>query len=232
MADNNAQWFAKAVLRKVGSMEHAQEYFDSLKRAGYVVKGRILTLAETATALAKCRVHFGLGPRGGKSKATISRVKAQKGRPAEEQKIVKEMEFYRVKASKLRASKRKLDDKLAKDAARAKSSPSLFDITKKAKAQVMELTQGLDIPDSLRYEIIRKAQDSSKLGLVLGLVEKFVADRPTLKDPVSWLRNGLYSLKEPVPRSHPEVPRPAAWSRMAAEAEAEARLSMDNDGCN
>ena len=232
MADSNAEFLAKAVLRHAKSMEEAQVYFDRVKRAGYALKGRTWTLAETATALSKCRVHFGLGPRGGKSKATLSRVRAQKGRSAEDQKVVDEFENLRVQVSKEMVKKRKFDDKVAKEAAAMqKSPPSLFDVTKKAKAHVMELAQGLMIPESLQYEIVRKAQDPAKLGLVLGLVEKFVATRSSLKDPASWLRSGLYSLREPAPPTHVEERRPHARSRVA-EAEIEVHCSLSNDGLN
>ena len=232
MAENNAEWFAKGVLRAVASMEQAQTYFDRLKRQGYTVKGKTLTEDETADALAKCRVHFGLGPRGGASKATRSRMRSRQGQSVEEQDLVKDLEKYRVLASKARSKKRKLDEKAALAAAGPpKVAASAFQITKQTKAELLDRAQGLDIPQWLRYEIVRKAGDSAKLGLVLALVDRFVAIRPSLKDPVSWLKNALYNLHEPAvhtsSQEHGGVVR-----RQIAGAEEELRRSLCNDGVN
>ena len=70
-------------------------------------------------------------------------------------------------------------------------------------------------------EVCRKAEEKSKLGLLLALVSDFEQKRDTLSDPSAWLRNSLCSLREPTLAPH-------ASQSMAWRTESE--LSARNDG--
>ena len=190
---------------------------------GYTVKGktfeRTLTLDEVAKALSMCRNHFGLGPKGGKAKSTLSRVRRAKERSAPESEAAKTKERHRVKASKDKIRK-------AKQAQQAEKKPvTSWHIERRTRADLMNRAERLDVPQWLRYEVIRKAEEKCNLGLVLALVEQFEAQQPSLKDPAAWLHRRLRDLREPSPQP---VARP--WGTMSCRDECMLSARDSGDG--
>ena len=200
MSSRNAEWFSRNVLLKATSVQDVDRYFTKLRQLSNTVAGRTLTEDEAKASLAECRLHFGVGPRGGKSKATKSRLLQRKGRSDVEEGFHRLVENERVKASKIASKKRKLAATATKQAA---LSATPMAIERRTRAELLGRIVPLGLPQSLKYEIMRKGQDVSKLGLVLALVDDFVKERGSLRDPVGWLRRGLYNLREGAP---PPVP--------------------------